>query len=151
MNRVFACIVIVFACISIAASQTTTDYDYARGVDFTAFHTFTWAKAYYAIQDPDANLAMAAAAQHELEARGVTYVPDNQKFDIFVTYNAIVNQDPADSSKKTLTLKVRIFDSRNNNMVWQCGGYINLGNDRQQNRLAARKLLAQIFAKYPPS
>ena len=111
------------------------------GSEFTAPHT-----ASIALRVPDVE-----AARRELEAKGVGYVPDNQKFDIFVTYNAMVNPDPMNYSKKILTLKIRIFDSRNNNLIWQSGGYIPLGTDRQQNRMSARKLLAQLFEKYPPS
>ena len=129
----------------------TTEVDWVHGTDFSRFHTFTWATGAYPIQDPDASLGMARAVQNELEAKGVQFVDPQQKFDVFVTYNAKINPDPQDMSRKLITLKVRIFDSRNNTVIWTAGGYVALVNDKVQNRRNVRALLAAMFQKYPPS
>jgi hypothetical protein len=127
------------------------EVEWVSGTDFTQFHTFTWAKPPYPIQDPDASLGMARAVQDELQLKGIRFIPPEEKFDIFVTYNAKVDPDLQDSSRKLLTLRVRIFDSKNNNVIWRAGGSFVLGNDKQQNRSSARDLLAAMFRKYPPS
>ncbi len=137
--------------VPVVIAAQTTDVDWARGTDFSRIHTYTWATAAYPIQDPDASLGMARAVQDELAAKGVQFVDPQQKFDVFVTYNAKINQDPQDTSRKLITLKVRIFDSRNNTVIWVAGGYIALVNDKLQNRRNVRALLAAMFQKYPPS
>lgn len=139
----------VFA--SLVAVAQTTDVDWVRGTDFSRFHTFTWATGAYPIVDPDASLGMALAVQSQLEQKGVKYVDPQQRFDLFVTYNAQINPDVQDSSRKTVTLQVRIFDSRNNTVIWRSGGFLPLTNDKQQNRSKLRELLARMFDKYPPS
>lgn len=128
----------------------TVEVDWVHGIDFHQFHTFTWAIAAYPIQDPDANLGMAQAVQQELEAKGVRYTEPAQRFDVFVTYNAKINQDPTDLSRQRITLKLHIFDSRNNNIIWRAGGYVTLGSDKQQNRENARALIAAMLRQYPP-
>ncbi len=153
MKRVFMLAVLllsVFALAGVATAQTA-QVDWVHGTDFSRFHTFTWAKAGYPIQDPAPNLAMAGAVQEELEAKGVQYVgPEQRQFDLFVTYNAVVNPDPQEPSRQVLTLKLRIFDSRNNNIIWRAGGYFTLTGDWQQDRSNARALLAEMFRQYPP-
>ncbi len=53
---------LLFVCIPLRAAAQTAEVDWVHGTDFTQFHTFTWATAAYPIQDPDANMRMAAAA-----------------------------------------------------------------------------------------
>jgi uncharacterized protein DUF4136 len=144
-------VVLLCLFLPIVVAAQTTEVDWVHGTDFSRFRTYTWATAYYPIQDPDASLGMARAVQEELEAKGLQYVAPQQKFDVFVTYNAIINPDPQDSSRKLITLKVRIFDSRNNTMIWRAGGYVALVNDKVQARRNVRALLAAMFQKYPPS
>lgn len=138
------------ASVVIAAQNQNPQIDWIRGTDFTKYHTFTWAKAYYAIQDPYANLALASAVQDELGAKGLSFVPQDGKFDVFVTYTARINQDPANMSQNILTMNVRIFDSKNNSVVWSAGGFTPIGKDNGENRRKARALLDQMFQKYPP-
>ena len=124
--------------------------DWVRGTDFRSIHTFTWAKAYYAVQDPYANLALSVAVQDELGAKNVRFVSSEQKFDVFVTYTARINQDPQNLSQNILTMNVRIFDARNNSVVWSAGGFTALVKDNAENRKKARQLLGEMFQKYPP-
>lgn len=145
----FAVLLICLATSLVAVAQNP-QVDWVRGTDFKSFHSFTWATAVYPIQDPDANLGLGRAVQDELEAKGVHFVSSQDKFDVFVTYNAKVNQDPANLSRNLLTLNVRIFDAKNNFVVWSAGGHIALGTDKTQNRSKARELLDQMFQKYPP-
>lgn len=149
LGRGFAVLLPCFLLTMVAAAQTS-EVEWVHGTDFGQFHTFTWAKPPYPIQDPDANLGMQRAVQEELENRGVLLVDQRQKFDLFVTYNAIINPDVQDSSRKVITLKLRIFDSRNNTVIWRAGGYVDLGDDRKQARSKVRALLASMFQKYPP-
>jgi hypothetical protein len=135
----------------IPASAQTTDVDWVRGTDFSKFHTFTWATGAYPIQDPDANLGFARAVQEELEHKNVKFVDPQQKFDVFVTYNARVSPDPKDSSRNLITVQVRIFESRNNTVIWRAGGVTTLAKDRDENRKNVRELLASMFQKYPAS
>ncbi len=143
---------VLLLCLLVAAIVTaqTAEVDWVRGTDFSRFRTFTWAKAPYPIQDPDASLGMARAVQEELEAKGMQYVGPQQKFDAFVSYNAKINPDPQDMSRKTVTLKLLIFDARNNNVIWRAGGYVALVDDKLQNRRNVRDLLANMLQKYPP-
>jgi hypothetical protein len=141
---------LLFLAIATVVAAQNPQVDWIRGTDFSRVHTFTWAKAAYAIQDPDSNLGMARAVQDELGAKGVQYVDPQQKFDLFVTYVAKINQQPQNMSQNMLTLNVRIFDSRNDTVIWSAGGYIMLGADKAQNRRNARALLAEMFQKYPP-
>ena len=136
--------------ISVAVDAQTAEVDWVRGTDFSRFHTYTWATAAYPIQDPDASLGMARAVGGELEAKGVQFVSPQQKFDIFVTYNVIINPDPQDSSRKLIIVKLRIFDSRNKTVIWRVGGSVAQVNDKMQNRRNVRALLATMFQKYPP-
>ena len=133
----------------LVAAQTV-DVDWVRGTYFSRFHTFTWATGAYPIQDPDASLGMGLAVQNELEAKGVQYVGPQEKFDCFVTYNVKVNPDPQDSSRTIVTVKLSLFDARNNSSVWRAGGYFTAGKDKAENRRAVRALLAQMFQQYPP-
>ncbi len=142
--------VLLFIASSVAVAAQNPQVDWVRGTDFKSFHTFTWATAFYPIQDPDANLGLARAVQDKLESKGVQFVSSQDKFDVFVTYNAKINQDPANLSQNLLTLNVRIFDAKNNSVVWSAGGYIALRSDKTQNRSKARELLDQMFEKYPP-
>ena len=137
--------------IPVVVAAQTTEVDWVHGTDFSRFHTYTWATAAYPIQDPDASLGMARAVHDELEAKGVQFVDPQQKFDVFVTYNVIINPDPQDTSRKLITVKLRIFDSRNNTAIWRAGGYVAVVNDKMQNRRNVRALLAAMFQKYPPS
>lgn len=137
--------------VSIPAHAQAAEVDWTPGTDFSRFHTYTWATAAYPIQDPDASLGMALAVDEELAAKGVRFVSPQQKFDVFVTYNAQINPDVQDSSRKGITIKVRIFDSSNNTVIWRAGGYVELGNDRLQNRRNVRAMLAAMFQQYPPS
>ncbi len=136
--------------ISVVAAAQTAEVDWDRGTDFSRFHTFTWAKAPYPIQDPDVSLGMARAVQQELVAKGVQYVPPEQRFDLFVTYNAKINPDQNDLTRSVITITVRIFDSRNDTIIWKSGGYVSLVNDKVQNRRNVRALLAEMFQKFPP-
>ncbi len=129
----------------------TADVDWIRGTDFSRCHSFTWATGAYPIQDPDASLGMARAIQDELEGKGVKFVSPQEKFDTFVAYNAIINPDVKDVTKKVITIKVMLFDAKNNNIVWRAGGYVSLVNDRQENIKAVRALLTSMFQKYPPA
>jgi len=146
-------IVVLLLCLAIpvVVAAENPKVDWVRGTDFSRFHTFTWAKAVYAIQDPDANLGMARAVQEELEAKSVQFITSDQKFDVFVTYNAKINQDSQDLSKSQISINVRIFDSKDDSVVWSAGGYVALGNDKTQNRSNVRGLLAEMFKKYPPT
>jgi hypothetical protein len=150
--KLFMIPAVLLMCLAIptVVAAQNPQVDWIRGTDFSRVHTFTWAKAAYAIQDPDANLGMALAVQDELGAKGVQYVDSQQKFDVFVTYMAKINQDPQNMSQNILTLNVRIFHSGNNSVIWSAGGYIALGADKIQNRRKARALLAEMFQKYPP-
>jgi hypothetical protein len=151
MKLATSCAFLLFSLLTaFAALAQTTHVDWVRGTDFGRFHTFTWATAAYAIQDPDANLGMARAVREELEAKGMQFVAPDQKFDVFITYNAKINQDPQDLSRELITLNVRIFDSRNHTVIWSAGGYVALGNNKPQNRSNVRGLLAEMFKKYPP-
>ena len=144
---------VLLLCLGIAAvvAAQTTEVDWVRGTDFSRFHTFTWATAPYPIQDADASLGMARAVQSELESKGVQFVGPQQKFDVFVTYNVIINPDVQQPSRKLITVKLRIFDSRNNTVIWRAGGYVAVVDDKLQNRRNVRALLAEMFQKYPPS
>lgn len=137
--------------VSLTAAAQKVEFDWVRGTDFSQFHTFTWATGAYPIQDPDASLGIASEIHHELAGKGVKSVTPQDKFDIFVAYTAIINPDVQDASKKVITLKVMIFDARNNNIVWRAGGYVGLVNDRHENVKAVRGLLTSMFQKYPPS
>ncbi len=138
-------------CSAFVAAQNP-QVEWVRGTDFSRFHTYTWAYAAYPIQDPDANLAMARAVNDELEAKGLQFIPpDTKKFDVFVTYQAKINPDPNDGSRKLISLIVRIFSSANDSVIWRAGGTIALGNDKEQNRKNVRALLAEMFRQYPPS
>jgi hypothetical protein len=125
--------------------------DWVHGTDFSRIHTFTWATGPYPIQDADARLGMARAVQSELESKGVQWVDPQQKFDIFVTYNALIETDVNDSSRKIISLRLRIFDSSNNNVIWRAGGSVAMVNDVEQNRSNLRALLDSMFEQYPPS
>jgi Domain of unknown function (DUF4136) len=151
MNRrtiVSLCCVVLLGT-AIAGAQTT-EIDWAHGTDFSRFHTFSWATGAYPIQDPDASLGFARAVRDELQQRNVSYVEPNGKFDLFVTYTARISPDPQTSSRNLITVKVLIFDSRNNNVIWRSGGYVALVQDKQQNRDNVRALLDEMFQKYPP-
>jgi len=150
LKLVLICAILTVSLLSIANAQTT-DVDWARGTDFSQIHTFTWATGAYPINDPDVNLGFAVAVQEELERKNVRYVDPQQKFDVFVTYNARVSPDPKDSSRNIITVQVRIFDSRNNSVIWRAGGFTTLVKERAENRKNVRELLASIFQKYPPS
>jgi hypothetical protein len=150
MKRVVKSALVVFF-VSILSAAQNPHVDWVRGTDFTKFHTFTWAKAHYAIQDPYANLSLATALQDELEAKSVHFVAPEQKFDVFVTYTVRINQDTVNLSQNILTMNIRIFDSRNNAVVWSAGGFTPMGKDNSENRRKARELLGQMFQKYPPS
>ncbi len=144
-------VLFLFLCMPLLPAAQTAEVDWVHGMDFTRFHTFTWATAPYPIQDPDSNMRMAAAVREELEARGVRYVEPQQRFDLFVTYNAVITQDPQELSRRTLSIKVRIFDSRNNTVIWRAGGFVPVAGDPVQDRSNARALLAAIFQHYPPA
>ena len=148
-TRGFAVLLPCLLLAAMAAAQTS-EVEWVHGTDFTRFRTFTWAKPPYPIQDPDANLGMQRAVQEELENKGVLLVDQRQKFDLFVTYNAVINPDVQDPSRKLITIKLRMFDSRNNTVIWRAGGYVDLGGDRQQARSKVRALVASMFHKYPP-
>lgn len=147
------CLAVLLLCLVVsgAVHAQTAEVDWVHGTDFSRFHTFTWATAAYPIQDPDASLGMAFAVDEELGAKGVTFVDPQQKFDVFVTYNAQIKPDPMDMSKKSVTVQVRIFDSRNNTVIWRAGGNVALGADKAQNRRNVRALLAAMFQQYPPA
>ena len=136
--------------VPVLVAAQTVDVDWVHGTDFSRFHTFTWATGAYPIQDPDASLGMAAAVQNELEGKGVQYVGAQEKFDCFVTYNVKINPDPQDSSRTIVTVKLSIFDSRNNTAVWRAGGYFTAVSDKAQNRSNVRALLDAMFQQYPP-
>lgn len=144
---------IVLLCLlaPVAVAAQTAEVDWVHGTDFSRFHSFTWATGAYPIQDPDANLGMAAAVQDELGSKGVQYVGPQDKFDLFVTYNAVINPDAQGTARKIITIKVRIFDARNNTRIWIAGGYVALVDDLQENRRNVRALLAEMFRQYPPS
>lgn len=146
----FALVLLCVVISGVAAAQNP-QVDWIRGTDFSRFHGFTWATGVYPIQDPDASLGMARAVQDELQAKGVQFVSPQQKFDVFVTYVAKINQDPQNLSQNIVTINIRIFDSRNNSVIWSAGGYATLGKDKAHNQSNVRDLLAQMFAKYPPS
>lgn len=137
--------------IPVVVAAQTTEVDWVHGTDFSQFHTYTWATGPNAIQDPDASMGMARAVQDELEAKDVQFVEPEQKFDVFVTYNARINPDPQDMSRKLITVNLRIFDSRTNTVIWSAGGYVALVNDKEKNRSNVRALLAAMFQQYPPS
>ena len=138
--------------VPVVVAAQTAEVDWVHGTDFSRFHTFTWATGAYPIQDPDASLGMARTVQSELEAKGVQFVDPQQKFDVFVTYNVKINPDALNPGQQIITVKLSIFDSRNNTAVWRAGGYIALVNDdKEQNRRNVRALLAAMFQKYPPS
>lgn len=144
-------VLLLFLCVPVLPAAQTAEVDWIRGTDFAQFHTFTWATAFYPIQDPDANMRMAAAVRDELEAKGVSYVDPQQKFDVFVTYNAAITQDPQELSHRTLTIKLRIFDARNNTVIWRAGGFTAIVGDQPRDRNNVRALLATIFEHYPPA
>ena len=122
-----------------------------REIDFGQFHTYTWAKEFCPINDPVPNLGMAVAVAEELEAKGMRIVPPGREtYDVFVTYNAQLVQDPKDSSRNLVVIRARIFDSKNNNQIWRAGGTIVLGDDQLENLRSARRIVAAMFQKYPP-
>ncbi len=137
--------------VSTLVTAQSVDVDWVRGTDFSRFHTFTWATGAYPIQDADASLGMALAVQNQLEGKGLQYVGPQEKFDVFVTYNVKVNPDPQDSSRTIVTVKLSIFDARNNTSVWRAGGYFTAVQDKAENRRQVRALLEQMFQQYPPS
>ncbi|HYX68034.1 MAG TPA: DUF4136 domain-containing protein [Terriglobales bacterium] len=143
---------VLLLCLLISATLAaqTVDVDWVHGTDFSRFHTFTWATGAYPIQDPDASLGMAMAVQNELEGKGVQFVGPQEKFDCFVTYNVKVNPDPQDSSRQIVTVKLSLFDARNNTSVWRAGGYFAAVEDKAENRRNVRALLDAMFQQYPP-
>ncbi|HTK96300.1 MAG TPA: DUF4136 domain-containing protein, partial [Terriglobales bacterium] len=60
------------------------------------------------------------------------------------------NQDVHDTSQQVIVVALRIFDSRNNNVIWRAGGNVAVVADKDQNRANVRALLAAMFAQYPP-
>ncbi len=152
MSRVIGAVLLsIFLLPTVVAVAQTAEVDWVRGTDFGQYHTFTWARGAYPIQDPDANLGMARVVQDQLERRGLKFVDPQQKFDVFVTYNAAIQPDLQNSSRKILALKVRIFDSQNNTVIWRSGGTVTLVEDMEENRRKVRGLLEDMFQKYPPS
>ena len=141
---------LLIVAVSLFAEAQNPHVEWVRGTDFERFRTFTWASAAYAVQDPAANFGLARAVQSELEEKMVRFVEPQDKFDCFVTYNAKVNQDSRNSSQNVLTLNVRVFDSRDNSVVWSAGGYATFNGDKAQNYRNALELLHRMFQRYPP-
>jgi Domain of unknown function (DUF4136) len=146
--------VVVMLCLSFAvvAPAQNVETDWVRGTDFTRYHTFTWATGQFPIQDAEADLKMGDAVQAELQAKGVNYVDPSQKFDCFVTYNLVINPDPQNTGGNIITVQLRLFDSKNNTVVWRAGGFVPVvPNNLPQNRKNVKAVIAKMFAKYPPS
>ena len=142
---------ILISLLPVAALAQDVDVEWDRGIDFSQVHTYTWAKEFYPINDPVPNLRMAIAVAEELQAKGLRIVPPGREtYDVFVTYNAQIVQDPKDSSRKLVVIRARIFDSKNNNQIWRAGGTIALENDQAENLRSARRIVAAMFQKYPP-
>ena len=141
---------VLVLCLVAPVAAQTAEVDWAHGTDFTQFRTFTWATGAYPINDADVSLGMANAVQDELAAKGVEFVDPKRKFDVFVTYNIKVNQDVHDTSRQVIVVALRIFDSKNNNVIWRAGGNVAVVDDQNKNRANVRALVAAMFAQYPP-
>ncbi len=147
-------VAVVLFCLSftLAAPAQDVQTDWVRGTDFSRFHTFTWATGAYPIEDGEVALKMAYAVQTELEGKGISYVAPSDKFDCFVTYNLVINPDTQKPGSSIITVQLRLFDSKNNTVVWRAGGYVPLvPNNLPQNRKNVKELVGRMFAKYPPS
>ena len=130
------------------AEEVKVEWD--KGTDFRQIHTYTFAPAPYAIRDRNALIGMGLAVGEELEAKGLRFIPSQQKtYDVFVAYNAQIIPDPHDPSRRLVVIAVDILNSRNN-VIWRAGGNVLLGNDSSENRRNVRRMLAAMFQKYPP-
>jgi len=147
-------VAVVLFCLSFAIAAPAQDVqtDWVRGTDFSRFHTFTWATGQFPIQDAEVDLKMADAVRADLQAKGINYVGPNDKFDCFVTYNLAINPDPQNTGGNIITVQLRLFDSKNNTVVWRAGGFVPVvPNNLPQNRKNVKAVIAKMFAKYPPS
>lgn len=145
-------VVALLLLLSSAGLAQDVEVEWERGTDFSQFHSYTFAKEYFPINDVAANLGMALAVGEELEAKGLRLVAPKQKtYDLFVSYNARIVPDPQDSSRKSIVLRVRIFNSKDNNLIWHAGGSVPLQKDNADNQRNVRQKLAAMFQQYPPS
>ena len=170
--RLMTITLLALFCISgiVFAQQTT--YDYARGVNFSNFHTYTWVDIPGGVKPNQiVDSQIKAAVDQELSSKGLTKVTSGAA-DLDVGYQIAIDKErqwnafgdggwrmgmgmgsATSSTISNGTLVVDMYDVANKQLVFTARGTKTLdpsGNpDKNQKNL--QKAINKMLKKYPPS
>jgi Domain of unknown function (DUF4136) len=161
------------------ASAQDIRFNYKQGTNFSSYKTYKWVQVpnvQYPNQILDQQIKEAIDAQ--LALKGLTRTEENP--DLFVTYQAAVNQEKqwnsystggdmwgwgrwggwggmetTTTTSKTInvgTLTVDLYDVASKEQVWRGDATKTLGSgkDPQKVKKNLNKAMAKLFKKYPP-
>jgi hypothetical protein len=156
----------------IALAQDTT-YDYARGVNFASFHTYTW------VDIPGGNVhpsqlvdgQIKSAIDSVLATKGLTKVAPGQPADLDVGYQVAVDQErqwnawggggwrmgmgmgsATSSTISNGTLVFDMYDVANKQQVWtsRATKVISPSSNADKNYKNLQKSAQKMLKNYPP-
>ena len=157
-----------FLCLGAAAFAQDVHFDYDRGADFSAYHTYQWVdlKAGQAAdQLMDQNIKRAVDEQ--LAAKGVQRV--EQGGDLQIAYHAALNREKQfngftsgprwngfgqvnTSTIEIGKLVVDLYDPLKHQLVWRGDAEktLDIKKDPDKNYRNLEKAMTKLFKNYPP-
>ncbi len=161
-------------CISSIMFAQDTTYDYARGVNFGNFHTYTWVTIPGGNAHPDQlqDNQIKSAIDSVLSQKGLTKVTPGQPADLDVGYQIAIDQErqwnafggggwrmgmgmgsATSSTISNGTLVFDIYDVANKQQVWtsRATKTISPSGNADKNYKNLQKAMEKMLKKYPPS
>jgi Domain of unknown function (DUF4136) len=133
-----------------------------KKANFSAFHTYAWAKGHDAY-DPAAHKAIIAAIEAQMTSLGFTKV-DQSKADVFLTYHTVRSaemdlkmldklqkegQDTAAATKMIGRLAVVLSQPASREMLWSAGTRRRISDDPSKRNDELQSAVTALFETYP--
>lgn len=161
-------------CVSGIVFAQDVTYDYARGVTFANFHSYTWVTIPGGNAHPDQHQdnQIKAAIDSVLSQKGLTKVAPGQPADLNVGYQVAVDQErqwnawggggwrmgmgmgsATSSTINNGTLVFDMYDVANKQQVWTSRAMktISPSSNADKNYKNLQKAMEKMLKKYPPS
>jgi len=164
-------ILLVLCCASGIMFAQQTTYDYARGVDFSTFHTYMWVDIPGGVKPNQLqDSQIKAAVDQELSSKGLTKVTSGAA-DLDVGYQIAIDQErqwnafggggwrmgmgmgsATSSTISNGTLVVDMYDVANKQLVFTARGTKTLdpSSNPDKNQKNLQKAINKMLGKYPP-
>lgn len=166
MKTRLASLAVLLCVVATGAFAQQVNVDWQRGTDFSKFKTYAWEQSQNPIRDPLWDQRVVGMIDAQLASKGLQKVAPDAKPDLFVMYSAGIKQNVSWQGYRTGlfmgmgsisqnienegTLVVDLAGPQQKMILWRGMSEQTLSDKSEKNIEKVQKMIAKMFAKYPP-